>query len=268
MIDQHTLFEFRNDLDSIQAVMLMASSLPYHGYLSIAGVGLVLGILGGGGSILALPAFMFGFHHSTDVAMSESLAVVSVGSAVAFASHLRSGTVDLPIALPFAALAMAGSFFSAGATDLVPEQARMAIFAAIAITSSAVMLRSALHDLHSHDVQTDSATATEAGFEDSRMNIGVEAPQISPSQRALALTNLTGRSTDETAAADCSRRRFGPALAGQALGVGVLTALTGAGGGFLVVPALTSFAGLPVSAVTTMRCRSKPSRPPSLRTAP
>jgi hypothetical protein len=57
------------------AIPLAASSIPYHGYFSLAGVGLVFGILCGGVFILAMrpmPVFMLAFRHETDIAMAVS----------------------------------------------------------------------------------------------------------------------------------------------------------------------------------------------------
>ena len=45
-----------------------------------ASVGFVLGLLGGGGSILALPIFLEVFHEEPSTAIAESLLVVAVGA--------------------------------------------------------------------------------------------------------------------------------------------------------------------------------------------
>ena len=129
--------------DVTSVFSLIAPDPQNTGFAAITAVGLVLGLLGGGGSILALPIFMLAFEHPTDVAMAESLAVVSVGAAVGFVSHLRAGTVDLSVALPFAALAMTGSYFGSQAAVGVPQAVRLALFFMIAVSSSTVMLRSA-----------------------------------------------------------------------------------------------------------------------------
>ena len=111
-----------SDLDSVYLQYIQDPQAT--GFVAITAVGLVLGLLGGGGSILALPIFMLAFHHPTDVAMAESLAVVSVGAAVGFVSHLRAGTVDLAVASPFAALAMTGSYFGSQMAVGVPQHHR------------------------------------------------------------------------------------------------------------------------------------------------
>ena len=60
------------------------------------GVGAVLGLLGGGGSILALPCFLYAFKEPPDVAMAESLAVVAIGALTGFLYKAR----PLPSAVP------------------------------------------------------------------------------------------------------------------------------------------------------------------------
>lgn len=178
----------------------MLTAVP-HGALGLGlalAVGLVIGLLGGGGSILALPIFLYVFEVPPKPAVAMSLAVVGMSAAVGFLSHWRQGTVNFRIALPFGALAMAGAFVTARLAHAVPARVQLAMFAAFAMTAAALMLRDSL----------------------------VTPYESVPVDRAPA--------------------RFSGSLAAQAVGVGVLTALIGAGGGFVVVPALVLLARLPV----------------------
>ncbi|MGQ0647893.1 MAG: sulfite exporter TauE/SafE family protein [Gemmatimonadaceae bacterium] len=172
-----------------------------HGTLGLVfafGVGVVLGLLGGGGSLLALPIFLYVFQVPTKPAVAMSLAVVGMSAFVGFASHLRQRTVHLPIALPFGGLAMAGAFIAARLAHRVPEQWQLGLFAAFALCAAALMLR-------------DS-------FRPPRADASASGPQP----------------------------RFSVLLGVQAVGVGVLTSLIGAGGGFVIVPALVLLARIPV----------------------
>ncbi len=176
-----------------------------HGPLGLALallVGLVLGLLGGGGSILALPIFLYVFQVPTKPAVAMSLAVVGMSAGVGFLSHWRQGTVNLRIAVPFGLCAMGGAFVTARLAKFVPERVQLGLFALFALTAAALMLR-------------DSMRA--------------DAP------KALA------QSSQGTATP-----KFSAPLAVQALGVGVLTSLIGAGGGFVIVPALVLLAGMPI----------------------
>jgi uncharacterized membrane protein YfcA len=165
-------------------------------------VGLVLGLLGGGGSILAVPIMLYAFRVPTKPAVAMSLAVVGLSAFVGFLSHWRQGTVVLRIAVPFGLCAMAGAFVSARLSHLVPATVQLYLFGLFAVTAAVLMLRDSLRP------QPPDADET--------------PPDAIP--------------------------RFAPLLALQAVGVGVLTSLIGAGGGFVIVPALVLIARIPVKA--------------------
>lgn len=180
-----------------------------HGYLGLAlalGVGLVLGLLGGGGSILALPIFLYAFAIPPKPAIAMSLAVVGASAFIGFLGHWRQGTVNLRVALPFGACAMAGAFVAARLSRHVPAQVQLSLFAGFAGTAAILMLRDSLK---SPDADAGGATGAEHAAKEAH---------------------------------------FSPVLAAQGVGVGVLTAIIGAGGGFVIVPALVLLAGLPVRA--------------------
>ena len=80
------------------------------GVLLALGIGLVLGLLGGGGSILAVPTFLYVFHVEAKPAIAMSLVVVGMSALVGFVTHWRQGTINVRIALGFGALAMIGTF--------------------------------------------------------------------------------------------------------------------------------------------------------------
>ncbi len=71
-------------------------------------VGLVLGLLGGGGSILAVPIFLYVFHVPPKPAIAMSLVVVGMSALVGFLTHWRQDTVNVRIAVLFGVLAMVG----------------------------------------------------------------------------------------------------------------------------------------------------------------
>lgn len=174
-----------------------------HGYLGLLlalGVGLVLGLLGGGGSILAVPIFLYVFRIPPQPAIAMSLAVVGMSAGVGFMTHWRQGTVHLRIAVPFGALAMVGAFFTARVAHHVPDAWRLRLFIAFAFTAALFMLR---------DSVRSGANVSEG-------------------------EGIPGG--------------FSPLLGVQALAVGALTSLIGAGGGFLIVPALVFLARVPLKA--------------------
>lgn len=161
-------------------------------------VGLVLGLLGGGGSILAVPTFLYVFHIQPKPAIAMSLVVVGMSALVGFLAHWRNGTINVRIAVLFGALAMVGSFAGARVARFVPATVQLGMFTAFALTAAIMMLRDS--------VRPRFATTRE---------------ETGPLQ-------------------------FSTLLGVQALAVGVLTALIGAGGGFLIVPSLVLMANVPV----------------------
>lgn len=152
-------------------------------------IGVTLGLLGGGGSILTLPLLLYVLDLEPKAAIAGSLFVVGVTSLVGVAAHARAERVRVRVGLPFGAAAMAGAFAGGRLAHWVPPTALLLGFAAMMMLTAAAML-----------ARRDRATA----------------------------------------------RR--PASLGKALGlgasVGLVSGLVGAGGGFLVVPALTLFGGL------------------------
>jgi uncharacterized membrane protein YfcA len=161
------------------------------------GVGIVLGLLGGGGSILAVPIFLYVFRVDPKPAIAMSLAVVGMSAFVGFLGHWRQGSVNLRVGLPFGAVAMGAAFVTARVSDRVPETVQLTLFAVFAFTAAFVMLLDSLR----------------------------------PQRRKVA---------------PGGEPHFTPVLAVEAIGVGALTALIGAGGGFVIVPALVYLAGVEV----------------------
>ena len=160
-------------------------------------VGVVLGLLGGGGSILAVPIFLFAFRVDPQPAFAMSLAVVGMSAFIGFLGHWRQGSVNLRVGLPFGGVAMIAAFVTARVARHVPDTLRLGLFALFAFSAAVVMLADSL--------------------------------------RAVKPDAVPG-----------GHPHFTPVLAIEAIGVGALTALIGAGGGFVIVPALVYLAGVPV----------------------
>ena len=159
-------------------------------------VGVSLGLLGGGGSILAVPVLVYLAGLEPREAIATSLLVVGTTSAIGVLPHARAGRVRWRTGLLFGAAGMAGAFGGGRLGAAVPEAVLLAGFAVMMLATAAAMLR--------------------------------------------------GRGDDRP------RRTHGdvPVLHVLAEGVvvGAVTGLVGAGGGFLVVPALALLGGLPMPA--------------------
>lgn len=104
-------------------------------------VGLSLGMLGGGGSILAVPIFVYVLGFGAKEAIAMSLAVVGVTSSVGAAGHWRAGNVNLRVALVFGAVAMLGAYLGARLAAFFSAAAQLALFAVVMLVAAAFMFR-------------------------------------------------------------------------------------------------------------------------------
>ncbi len=84
--------------------------MEYAGLLLALPVGFILGLLGGGGSILAVPVFVYVLGIDPKLAMAASLGVVGATSFVGAWPHARAGNLDLRTAALFAVSSVVGSF--------------------------------------------------------------------------------------------------------------------------------------------------------------
>ncbi len=167
------------------------------GAILAVGMGLVLGLLGGGGSILSVPILVYAVGLETKVAIATSLFVVGTTSFVALIPHARKGNVLWSKGALFGGFAMAGAFGGGQLAAFVPGFVLLGLFSGLMVATAIAMLR-------------DSGRCDDAG--------------VSPRGDAAWKVAIEG------------------------LLVGAFTGLVGAGGGFLVVPALVLFGGVPMHA--------------------
>jgi uncharacterized membrane protein YfcA len=156
-------------------------------------MGSVLGLLGGGGSILTVPILAYVAGMPAGEAIASSLVVVGLTSVVGAANHAKRGGVEWKTGLIFGGVAMVGAFAGGRLAVYVPGWLLLALFAALMVTTSVIMLRK---------------SNTPANH--------------SPSKASIPMIVIEG------------------------FLVGAVTGLVGAGGGFLVVPALVILGGLPM----------------------
>lgn len=104
-------------------------------------VGLMLGLLGGGGSVLLLPVLVYLLRLPTDQAMTLSLLVLGTTSAFSLIPHGMSRNVRWPMGLLFGACGMVGSTLGSLLNPLVPAVALMGGFALLMVATALVMLR-------------------------------------------------------------------------------------------------------------------------------
>jgi uncharacterized protein len=161
-------------------------------------VGVSLGLLGGGGSVLSVPLLVYVAGWEAHQAATGSLFIVGVTSAISLTPHARAGRVRWRTGLTFGLAGMAGAYLGGRLAGLVAGGVLLTAFAALMVAAASGMIR--------------------------------------------------GRRDD---AGGREELRLLPALTLGAA-VGTATGFVGAGGGFVIVPALVLVAGLPMeSAVGT-----------------
>lgn len=102
-------------------------------------IGILLGMLGGGGSIMTIPVLVYGLGFSMKEAVPMSLVVVGVTSLFGAASHHRRGNVRWDAALSFGPTAILGAFTGARAAHLVSSRVQLIIFACLMLAAAVSM---------------------------------------------------------------------------------------------------------------------------------
>ena len=103
-------------------------------------IGLSLGALGGGGSILAVPALVYLLGQSPHQATTASLLVVGAAAVVGAITHARAGRVRLREGAVFGALGIAGSYAGSHLSAAVPANLLLTGFGVLMLAVAAAML--------------------------------------------------------------------------------------------------------------------------------
>jgi uncharacterized protein len=110
--------------------------------LSLAAlIGLSLGLLGGGGSILTVPIFVYVLGYGAKEAIAMSLAVVGAVSVFGAAGHWRAGRVNVRVALIFGSVAMVGTYLGARLAVFVSGAVQLSLFAVVMLAAAVFMFR-------------------------------------------------------------------------------------------------------------------------------
>jgi uncharacterized membrane protein YfcA len=109
--------------------------------VAAAGIGLALGLLGGGGSVLTVPVLVYIVGYDPKVAVTVSLGVVGAASLSSALAHWRAGRIDPYLAIPFGIITMAGSFVGARIGARLPGTVQLSMLAVVMLIAAASMLR-------------------------------------------------------------------------------------------------------------------------------
>lgn len=173
----------------------MSSGLILAMVLAV-GIGLSLGLLGGGGTILAVPLLTYVAGFPSKEAIAASMFIIGITSLVSVIPHARRGNVQWRTGFIFGAAAMAGAFGGGLLGAQLPSVVLMVAFGIMMVATALAMIM------------------------DRRPQASGEARKKLPLVKILA----------------------------EGLVVGLVTGMVGAGGGFLVVPALVLLGGLSMPA--------------------
>lgn len=111
------------------------------GYLSAILIGLFLGLLGGGGSILTVPIFVYLIGFPPKEAIALSLAVVGAVSLIGVFKHWKLGNVNFKIVTLFAPFAMAGTFLGAQLSQFVSGSFQLILFSVVMLIAAIFMFK-------------------------------------------------------------------------------------------------------------------------------
>ena len=183
--------------------------MEISGYIGAILMGLTLGLIGGGGSILTVPILVYLFHVDAVLATAYSLFIVGLTSLVGSVSHMKLGNIHWKTALVFGIPSIVSVFFTRlvivphipnpmfniGSLVVSKPMGLLILFAIIMILAAYSMIKPA-------------KKKTETDENEVQFNF--------------------------------------PLILAEGLIVGIVTGLVGAGGGFLIIPALVLLAKLPM----------------------
>ena len=119
----------------------MAIFSPTPALALAALIGVSLGVLGSGGSIVTLPVLVYVAHVPANEAVGMSMAIVGATSLFGALLHLRRGNIAPKAALIFSVTGMAGAFLGSTGTHLLSKRALMLLFAGLMLIVGSLMMR-------------------------------------------------------------------------------------------------------------------------------
>ncbi len=178
------------------------------GLLLASVIGISLGLIGGGGSVLALPILVYVMGVPTKSAIAMTLVIVGSVSLLGSIPHWQRGYVNLRLSALFGSATMVGAFLGAKVALLpgVTSTFQMLLFATIMLLAAVTMIRPKSRSQRS----------------------------AHPHRKLFPLRLNRVR----------LNRWIGLFVLG--IGVGILTGLVGVGGGFMIVPALVLLGQVPI----------------------
>lgn len=197
-------------------------------------VGVILGALGGGGAIVAVPALVYLLDQPPHAATTASLVIVIVSATAGVIGHWRAGRVRVGSAVAFAVAGLVGSFLGSRVSGAANPDALLLGFAALMLLVAGLMA--------AKQRQAAPATARRLATAGAGAGGGGGAPSAS------------GGPGLSTRIAELQGAPHYAAIVVAATAIGFLTGLFGVGGGIIVVPTLVLVMGfdMPVAVGTSL----------------
>ena len=122
-------------------------------------IGLSLGALGGGGSILTVPTLVYLLGESPHSATTASLIIVGVTAVAGMAVHLRAGRVRVRPGIVFGVLGAGGAFAGSRLSASIDPNALLAAFSVLMAGAAALMLHRQRSAARAAEVPADGLPA-------------------------------------------------------------------------------------------------------------
>ena len=173
-------------------------------------VGFALRLTGGGGSLLAVPLLVYGLEVAPREAFGVSLAAVGTTALIGVAPRLKAGEVEIRVGVLFAVAGMIGAPAGTWLAGLISQTVLLTLFSILMLFVAWQMWRRPVITVQN---ETDEGDPTCQRTEDGKLTL---------TSRCAVLLMLVGLVT------------------------GIFSGMFGVGAGFIIVPALVLFSGMPV----------------------
>lgn len=193
-------------------------------------IGLSLGALGGGGSILAVPALVYGVGEAAHAATTTSLVAVGATALVGMVGHWRAGRVRPASGLVFGLVGVGGSLLGSLLNRAVPNNILLLVFSALILVAAWRM--------HARHTETPCHTKQ-------KVEVTAGGGREHPTTAAHPSTGDEGSQAVEAGKTRTTASTFWRVVIAGSV-VGFLTGFFGVGGGFVIVPALVLALGYPM----------------------
>jgi hypothetical protein len=192
-------------------------------------IGLSLGALGGGGSILTVPALVYLLGQDAHGATTASLVIVGVTAVAGVTAHARAHRVRFGDGLMFGALGVAGSVLGSRLSAGIGSFVLLSAFAGLMLVAAAAMAYRAGRGWANYTPVSAGPALAGGGY--------------FPGAGSVLPLPAGPRAAQGPAGIPTAGRNRALRVLGAASAVGLLTGFFGVGGGFVVVPALVLVLG-------------------------